>query len=202
MTGPRSLRWHGFTIAEVRPLKVPLWPAARDLAAAKIAADLGADCSIYRATRWRSRCAARHRFCRRAEARFPVPQHLQSARLLLDSRPRGGAARPPPGRAARQGPMPACSRTGLSRPLLRAGKATPIEIAAFPVERMPPRAVSGLVLQAWVTDAMIGERAQPLKLGGHRVYAAGLTPSPALLLRWPPATPASARLMSACRWPK
>jgi crotonobetainyl-CoA:carnitine CoA-transferase CaiB-like acyl-CoA transferase len=64
-------------------------------------------------------------------------------------------------------------------PLARAGRATPVEIAAFPVEMdAGTRPVSELVLQALGgLMHMIGEPARkPLKLGGHQAsYAAGLT---------------------------
>jgi crotonobetainyl-CoA:carnitine CoA-transferase CaiB-like acyl-CoA transferase len=63
--------------------------------------------------------------------------------------------------------------------LARAGKATPIEIAAFPVEmNAAARPVSELAIQALGgLMHMIGEPARkPLKLGGHQAsYAAGLT---------------------------
>ncbi len=64
-------------------------------------------------------------------------------------------------------------------PLVRAGKATPIEIAAFPVEmNAAARPVSELAIQALGgLMHMIGEpERKPLKLGGHQAsYAAGLT---------------------------
>jgi crotonobetainyl-CoA:carnitine CoA-transferase CaiB-like acyl-CoA transferase len=64
-------------------------------------------------------------------------------------------------------------------PLARAGRATAIEIAAFPVEMdAAARPVSELVLQALGgLMHMIGEpMRKPLKLGGHQAsYAAGLT---------------------------
>jgi crotonobetainyl-CoA:carnitine CoA-transferase CaiB-like acyl-CoA transferase len=63
--------------------------------------------------------------------------------------------------------------------LARAGRATPIEIAAFPVEMdAAARPVSELAIQALGgLMHMIGEPARkPLKLGGHQAsYAAGLT---------------------------
>ena len=63
--------------------------------------------------------------------------------------------------------------------LLRAGRATPIEIAAFPVEmEAAARPVSGLVIQALGgLMHMVGEpERKPLKLAGHQAsYAAGLT---------------------------
>ena len=63
--------------------------------------------------------------------------------------------------------------------LVRAGKATPIEIAAFPVEMdAAARPVSELAIQALGgLMHMIGEpHRKPLKLAGHQAsYAAGLT---------------------------
>lgn len=63
--------------------------------------------------------------------------------------------------------------------LARAGRATPIEIAAFPIEMdAAARPVSELAVQALGgLMHMIGEPARkPLKLGGHQAsYAAGLT---------------------------
>jgi crotonobetainyl-CoA:carnitine CoA-transferase CaiB-like acyl-CoA transferase len=63
--------------------------------------------------------------------------------------------------------------------LARAGKATPIEIAAFPLEMdAAARPVSELAIQALGgLMHMVGEPARkPLKLGGHQAsYAAGLT---------------------------
>ena len=64
-------------------------------------------------------------------------------------------------------------------PLLRVGHATPIEIAAFPVEMdAAARPVSGLAIQALGgLMHMVGEpERKPLKLAGHQAsYAAGLT---------------------------
>ncbi len=64
-------------------------------------------------------------------------------------------------------------------PILRTGKATPIEIAAFPVEMEAAwRPVSELAIQALGgLMHMVGEPARkPLKLGGHQAsYPAGLT---------------------------
>src|SRR4051794_11307753 len=64
-------------------------------------------------------------------------------------------------------------------PLVRAGQATPIEIAAFPAEMdAATRPVSELAIQALGgLMHMIGEpERKPLKLGGHQAsYAAGLT---------------------------
>ncbi len=63
--------------------------------------------------------------------------------------------------------------------MLRTGKATPIEIAAFPVEmEAAQRPVSELAIQALGgLMHMVGEPARkPLKLGGHQAsYPAGLT---------------------------
>ena len=63
--------------------------------------------------------------------------------------------------------------------LARAGKATPIEIAAFPLEMdAANRPVSELAIQALGgLMHMVGEpERKPLKLGGHQAsYAAGLT---------------------------
>lgn len=63
--------------------------------------------------------------------------------------------------------------------LLRRGRATPVEIAAFPIEmQAEARPVSELALQALGgLMHMIGEpERKPLKLGGHQAsYAAGLT---------------------------
>jgi crotonobetainyl-CoA:carnitine CoA-transferase CaiB-like acyl-CoA transferase len=62
--------------------------------------------------------------------------------------------------------------------LIRAGQATPIEIAAFPVEMDATQPFSEFTIAALAGLLhMVGEpERKPLKLGGHQVsYAAGLT---------------------------
>ena len=174
-----SLPLQRFTIVEVNDAGVPLCLRLATSLAAKIAADLGADVlkieppggdPVRRAPPllpcqyWRQRAV-------------PVPQYVQA---LPGARPRG--------------PRPAVqiSRQLLDRshaclfeepasiaPLVRAGKATPIEIAAFPAEMdAAARPVSELAIQALGgLMHMIGEpERKPLKLGGHQAsYAAGLT---------------------------
>ena len=123
------------------------------------------------------RCAARRRSCRRAEARSSSSSTPPSARWCSTSRPTPVA---PAWRDCSTRPMPACSRSRpRSRALLRAGRATPIEIAAFPVEmEAAARPVSELAIQALGgLMHMVGEpERKPLKLAGHQAsYAAGLT---------------------------
>ena len=86
----------------------------------------------------------------------------------------------PPSQACSTRPTPCCSRSRpRSAPLLRASRATPIEIAAFPVEmNAAARPVSEFaILALGGLLHMVGEpERKPLRLGGHQAsYAAGLT---------------------------
>ena len=145
--------------------------------AAKIAADLGADVLKIEPPGGDPVRRAPPLLPSGASALF---QFLNTSKrsLVLDLETEAGRANL--ARTARAQPTPACSR---SRPRSRRwpapGKATPIEIAAFPVEMdAAARPVSELAIQALGgLMHMVGEPARkPLKLGGHQAsYAAGLT---------------------------
>jgi len=122
------------------------------------------------------RCAARHRFCRRRKRAFPsssTPPALACAR----SQDRGAA---PAWRGCSTRRCLPVRGTGVVAPLLRAGRATPIEIAAFPSKWCRRAAVTGLSSRPGGLMHMIGEpERKPLKLGGHQAsYAAASRPSP------------------------
>ena len=102
---------------------------------------------------------------------------------------------------------PCCSRSRpRSRRSPRAGRATPIEIAAFPVEMdAASRPVSEFTLLALSGLLhMVGEpERKPLRLGGHQAsYAAGLTAFTGSPRHWPHGTPGSKPPRCACRSPK
>ncbi len=175
-----SLPLQRFTIVEVNDTGVPLCLRLATSLAAKIAADLGADVlkieppggdPVRRAPPLLPSGASTG-----ASALF---QFLNTSKrsLVLDLRTEAGQAN----LAALLDRSHAClfEEPASIAPLVRAGKATPIEIAAFPAEMdAAARPVSELVIQALGgLMHMIGEpERKPLKLGGHQAsYAAGLT---------------------------
>ena len=159
-----------------RPRRAAL-PAARDLARRQ-------DRGRSRRHRAQDRAARRRSGAPRAAASaagrerpVPVPQHLQA---LAGARPRDRGRPRQPRQAARHGRCRAVRGAGLDRRRWRApARATPIEIAAFPVEMdAAQRPVSEFTLLALGGLLhMVGEpERKPLRLGGHQAsYAAGLT---------------------------
>jgi crotonobetainyl-CoA:carnitine CoA-transferase CaiB-like acyl-CoA transferase len=176
MTEAPPLPLARFTLVEVNDANVPLCLRLATSLAAKIAADLGADVLKIEPTGGDP--------VRRAPPFLPqggsaLFEFLNTSKrsLVLDL---GGE----PGRAtlaALLDKADAClfEEPASVAPLLRAGKAAPIEIAAFPVEMTAEaRPVSGLAIQALGgLMHMVGEPdRKPLKLAGHQAsYAAGLT---------------------------
>ena len=176
MTEAAPLPLARFTIVEVNDEKVPLCLRLATSLAGKIAADLGADVLKIEPPGGDP--------VRRAPPFLPqggsaLFQFLNTSKrsLALDLRTDAGRA----GLARLLDKADAClfEEPASVAPLLRAGRATPIEIAAFPVEMSAAaRPVSGLVLQALGgLMHMVGEPdRKPLKLAGHQAsYAAGLT---------------------------
>lgn len=176
MTDAPPLPLARFTIVEVNDADMPLCLRLATSLAAKIAADLGADVLKIEPPGGDPVRGAPPSLPQGGSALF---QFLNTSKrsLMLDLRTDAG-------------------RTGLTRlldradaclfeepasvaPLLRKSRATPIEIAAFPVEmHAAARPLSELTIQALGgLMHMVGEpERKPLKLGGHQAsYAAGLT---------------------------
>jgi crotonobetainyl-CoA:carnitine CoA-transferase CaiB-like acyl-CoA transferase len=171
-----SLPLQRFTIVEVNDAGVPLCLRLATSLAAKIAADLGADVLKIEPPGGDPVRHAEPLLPSGASALF---QFLNTSKrsLVLDLGTEAGRAN----LAALLDRSHAClfEEPASIAPLVRAGKATPIEIAAFPAEMdAAARPVSELAIQALGgLMHMIGEPARkPLKLGGHQAsYAAGLT---------------------------
>ncbi len=176
MTAPDDLPLQRFTIVEVNDRDVPLCLRLATSLAGKIAADLGATVlkieppggdPVRRAPPYLS------------QGESALFQFLNTSKrsLVLDL---GGAA----GRDALARLLDTADVALFEEPasiagLVRAGKATPIEIAAFPVEmNAATRPVSEFaILALGGLLHMVGEPdRKPLRLGGHQAsYAAGLT---------------------------
>jgi crotonobetainyl-CoA:carnitine CoA-transferase CaiB-like acyl-CoA transferase len=176
MTEAAPLPLARFTIVEVNDEKVPMCLRLATSLAAKIAADLGADVLKIEPPGGDA--------VRRAPPSLPqggsaLFEFLNTSKrsLVLDLRTERGRA----SLAQLLDRADAClfEEPASVAPLVRTGKATPIEIAAFPVEMAAAnRPVSGLAIQAvGGLMHMVGEpERKPLKLGGHQAsYAAGLT---------------------------
>jgi crotonobetainyl-CoA:carnitine CoA-transferase CaiB-like acyl-CoA transferase len=176
MTEAAPLPLARFTIVEVNDEKVPMCLRLATSLAAKIAADLGADVLKIEPPGGDP--------VRRAPPVLPqggsaLFQFLNTSKrsLQLDlTRDSGQAAL-----AALLDKADAVlfEEPASLTPLLRKSRATPIEIAAFPVEmNAARRPVGELAIQALGgLMHMVGEpQRKPLKLGGHQAsYAAGLT---------------------------
>jgi crotonobetainyl-CoA:carnitine CoA-transferase CaiB-like acyl-CoA transferase len=176
MTEAAPLPLARFTIVEVNDEKVPLCLRLATSLAAKIAADLGADVLKIEPPGGDLVRSAPPFLPQGGSALF---QFLNTSKrsLVLDLKTDAGRA----GLARLLDKTDAClfEESASVAPLMRAGSATPIEIAAFPVEmEAAARPVSGLVIQALGgLMHMVGEpERKPLKLAGHQAsYAAGLT---------------------------
>ncbi len=171
-----SLPLARFTVVEVNDAAVPLCLRLATSLAGKIAADLGADVLKIEAPGGDP--------VRRAPPLLPhggsaLFEFLNTSKrsLVLDLQTEAGRAN----LARLLDRADAClfeEPASVAR-LVREGQATPIELAAFPVEmEAANRPVSELAIQALGgLMHMIGEpERKPLKLGGHQAsYAAGLT---------------------------
>ncbi|MDP1750610.1 MAG: CoA transferase [Reyranella sp.] len=176
MDAPDDLPLRRFTLIEVNDAKVPLCLRLATSLAAKIAADLGADVLKVEPPGGDP--------VRRAPPFLPqggsaLFQFLNTSKrsLVLD-------LASDTGRTALKGLLEKADAVlfeepTVAAPLLRASRATPIEIAAFPVEmNAAARPVSEFaILALGGLLHMVGEpERKPLRLGGHQAsYAAGLT---------------------------
>ena len=163
-----------FSLVEVNDANVPLCLRLATSLAAKIAADLGADVLKVEPPGGDPVRRAPPMLPRGESALFQfLNTSKRSVVLDLDREP---------GRVALQALLAKADAVLFEEPasiaaLARAGKATPIEIAAFPLEMdAAARPVSELAIQAvGGLMHMIGEpERKPLKLAGHQAsYAAG-----------------------------
>ncbi|WP_422001919.1 CoA transferase [Reyranella sp.] len=175
MTDP-VLPLQRFTVVEVNDAGVPLCLRLATSLAAKIAADLGADVVKVEPPGGDPVRRAAPLLPSGASALFHF-LNTSKRSLVLDLAADGGRAR----LAQLLERADAClfEEPAAVAPLARASRATPVEIAAFPVEMdAASRPVSELAIQALGgLMHMIGEpERKPLKLGGHQAsYAAGLT---------------------------
>lgn len=165
-----------FTVVEVNDAAAPLCLRLATSLAAKIAADLGADVLKIEAPGGDPVRRARPFLPHGGSALFEF-LNTSKRSLVLDLQIEAGRSH----LAKLLDRADAClfEEPASVAPLMRTGKATPIEIAAFPVEmNAASRPVSELAIQALGgLMHMIGEpERKPLKLGGHQAsYAAGLT---------------------------
>jgi len=176
MNEASALPLAGFRIVEVNDAKVPLCLRLATSLAAKIAADLGADVLKVE--------PAGGDPVRRAPPLLPqgesaLFQFLNTSKrsVMLDLASESGRAALAD--LAGKADVVLFEEPASVAAMLRTGKATPIEIAAFPLEmNAAQRPVSELAIQALGgLMHMVGEPARkPLKLGGHQAsYPAGLT---------------------------
>ena len=176
MTEAAPLPLARFTIVEVNDEKVPLCLRLATSLAAKIAADLGADV-LKIEPRGGDPVRRAPPFLPQGESALFQFLNTSKRSLVLDLETERGRASL--GQLLDRADVCLFEEPASVASLLRAGKATPIEIAAFPVEmEAANRPVSGLALQAvGGLMHMVGEpERKPLKLGGHQAsYAAGLT---------------------------
>lgn len=176
MTEAASLPLARFTLVEVNDLDVPLCLRLATSLAAKIAADLGATVlKIEPPGGDPVRCAPP--ILPQGESALFQFLNTSKRSLVLDLAGEQGRA----ALAALLDKADAVlfEEPASIAPLLRKSRATPIEVAAFPLEmNAATRPVSELAIQALGgLMHMIGEpERKPLKLGGHQAsYAAGLT---------------------------
>jgi len=176
MTEASPLPLSGFTIVEVNDANVPLCLRLATSLAAKIAADLGAEVFKIEPP---GGDPVRHALPLLPQGESAIFQFLNTSKRSVTLDLAGGS-----GRAALAGLVDEADVVLFEEPAsvaasLRVAKATPVEIAAFPLEMdAARRPVSELAIQALGgLMHMVGEPARkPLKLGGHQAsYAAGLT---------------------------
>ena len=176
MAATDDLPLRRFALIEVNDEKVPLCLRLATSLAAKIAADLGADVLKIEPPGGDP--------VRRAPPFLPQGESALFQFLNTSKRSLVLDLTSDPGRAALEALLDKADAVlfeerAASAPLLRATRATPIEIAAFPVEmNAAARPVSEFaILALGGLLHMVGEpERKPLRLGGHQAsYAAGLT---------------------------
>lgn len=176
MSDDTALPLARFTIIEVNDAKVPLCLRLATSLAAKIAADLGADVLKIEPPGGDP--------VRRVPPFLPQGESALFQFLNTSKRSLALDLASDTGRTTLKGLLQKADAVlfeepAASAPLLRASRATPIEIAAFPVEmNAAARPVSEFtILALGGLLHMVGEpERKPLRLGGHQAsYAAGLT---------------------------
>ena len=159
----------GFTVLEVNDRDVPLCLRLATSLAGKIAADLGA--TVLKIELQADPVRVAPPFLPQGESALFQFLNTSKRTVTVD---RAGLAK-----ALEAADAVLFEEPAESAPVLRAGPATPIEIAAFPVEMdAASRPVSEFTLLALSGLLhMVGEpERKPLRLGGHQAsYAAGLT---------------------------
>lgn len=176
MNEASALPLAGFRIVEVNDAKVPLCLRLATSLAAKIAADLGADVLKVEPPGGDPVRRAPPLLSQGESALF---QFLNTSKrsVMLDLASESGRAALAD--LAGKADVVLFEEPASVAAMLRTGKATPVEIAAFPLEmNAAQRPVSELAIQALGgLMHMVGEPARkPLKLGGHQAsYPAGLT---------------------------
>jgi crotonobetainyl-CoA:carnitine CoA-transferase CaiB-like acyl-CoA transferase len=176
MTASDTLPLQRFTIVEVNDRDVPLCLRLATSLAGKIAADLGATVLKIEPPGGDP--------VRRAPPLLPqggsaLFEFLNTSKRSLVLDLAGSAGRDALARLLETADAVLFEEPASAAPLARAGRATPIEIAAFPVEmNAAARPVSEFtILALGGLLHMVGEpERKPLRLGGHQAsYAAGLT---------------------------
>ena len=165
-----------FTVLEVNDRDVPLCLRLATSLAGKIAADLGATVlKIEPPEGDPVRCAPPLL----SQGESALFQFLNTSKRSLVVDPASDAGRAALGKLLATADAVLFEEPASIAPLARAGRATPIEIAAFPLEmNAAARPVSEFALLALSGLLhMVGEPdRKPLRLGGHQAaYAAGLT---------------------------
>ena len=176
MNEASALPLAGFHIIEVNDAKVPLCLRLATSLAAKIAADLGADVLKIEPAGGDPVRAAPPLLPQGESALF---QFLNTSKRSLQLDLGSESGRGTLARLVEAADVVLFEEPASVASMLRTGKATPVEIAAFPLEMdAAQRPVSELAIQALGgLMHMVGEPARkPLKLGGHQAsYPAGLT---------------------------
>ena len=176
MNEASALPLAGFHIIEVNDAKVPLCLRLATSLAAKIAADLGADVLKIEPAGGDPVRVAPPLLPQGESALF---QFLNTSKRSLQLDLGSESGRGTLARLVEAADVVLFEEPASVASMLRTGKATPVEIAAFPLEMdAAQRPVSELAIQALGgLMHMVGEPARkPLKLGGHQAsYPAGLT---------------------------
>lgn len=176
MPDASSLPLARFTIVEVNDAKVPFCLRLATSLAAKIAADLGADVLKIEPPEGDP---VRHAPPPLPQGGSALFQFLNTSKRSLTLDLAGKTGRTALAELVDKADVVLFEEPASVAASLRGAKATPIEIAAFPVEMdAARRPVSELAIQALGgLMHMVGEpERKPLKLGGHQAsYAAGLT---------------------------
>ena len=176
MNEASALPLAGFKIVEVNDAKVPLCLRLATSLATKIAADLGADVLKIEPAGGDPVRAAPPLLPQGESALF---QFLNTSKRSLQLDLGSESGRGTLARLVEAADVVLFEEPASVASMLRTGKATPVEIAAFPLEMdAAQRPVSELAIQALGgLMHMVGEPARkPLKLGGHQAsYPAGLT---------------------------